>query len=270
MHAVEYPVYPDTFGGLPIDLETPAKAAQVRLVRMAATLLPGDLAGKTRVCYGSAYGNICSTAETWNTDLIVISTHGRTGLSRALLGSTAERVVRHAHCPVLTVRRRPDAIPMESLKTTGDRLPWRRILVPLDFSLTSLRALDVAVRLARDNGARLCLLHVVEPTPYATGMDGVALSLPDSVFFERAEATLPKLARRLVPSSVQVVTWVVRGRPASVIVQTANAKGIDLIVLSTHGHRGLGRFMIGSTAERVVRQAACPVLVVRHRRRTSQ
>jgi universal stress protein A len=169
MHAVEHPEYPEAFGSLAIDMVTPGQAAQARLAEMAARMLPAGLAGETIVCYGSAYRTICSTSEELNADLIVISTHGRAGRPRALLGSTAERVVRHAHCPVLTVRRRADVTPANDLKDSDDRLPWQRILVPLDFSLGSLRALRVAAGLAEESGARLHLLHVVEPGPYVAG-----------------------------------------------------------------------------------------------------
>lgn len=142
-------------------------------------------------------------------------------------------------------------------------LPWRRILVPLDFSITSLRALKTAVPLARQNGAQLMLLNVVEANPYATGMEGAVLVVPDADLVRSAEAELPRIARRLVPKTVKATTLVAKGRPADVIVTVAEEKGIDLIVLPTHGHTGLERLLLGSTAELVVRHAKCPVLVLR-------
>jgi nucleotide-binding universal stress UspA family protein len=190
VHAVEHPVYPDAFGNLTIDVNTPGQAAQARLSEMAARWLPAGLGGRTCVSYGSAYANICATAQELKADLIVMSTHGRSGLPRALLGSTAERVVRHAHCSVLTVRRRADATAVNGLRAAGDRLPWERILVPLDFSLSSLRALAAAVRLAQDSGSRLHLLHVVEPAPYVAGPDGAALAVPSPTVLQRAKAYL--------------------------------------------------------------------------------
>ena len=274
IHAVE-PVYraaafPGEMGITSVDTRQVVEACEEELSALARKLVPRDLLGETMVRTGRAYVEIINAADELEADLIALSTHGYTGLKHVMLGSTAEHVVRHAHCPVLTLRRGPEATPGDALKAAGDRLPWRGILVPLDFSLTSLCALDVAARLAHDSGARLLLLHVIEPTPYATGMDGAALAIPDSVLAERAKAALPRIARRLIPPPVRVVTLVARGRAAKTIAQTASAGEMDLIVVSTHGHTGFERFMMGSTAEQVVRQAACPVFVVRSFRRNDK
>jgi len=144
-----------------------------------------------------------------------------------------------------------------------ERLPWRRMLVPLDFSLTSLRALAVAVPLAKQSGARLVVLNVIEPNPYATGMEGAVLMLPDVSLARNARNQLAQVARRFIPQSVRHTALVRHGRAADVIVEIAEEKKIDLIVLSTHGHTGWDRLLLGSTAEQVVRQAQHPVLVVR-------
>jgi len=143
------------------------------------------------------------------------------------------------------------------------RLPWRRILVPIDFSKTSLRALEVGVPLARDHGAKLFLLSVIEPDPYATGMEGVILAIPDTRLAEEAKANLSRIAERFISPSVKVTTLVKRGRAFDVITRLAKERDIDLIVLTTHGHTGMERVLLGSTAERVVRHAHCPVYVVR-------
>lgn len=144
-------------------------------------------------------------------------------------------------------------------------LPWRRILVPIDFSNRSLRALEVAVALARDHGARLFLLSVIEPSAYAAGLEGVVLVAQGATLAGEAKVKLPKLARQHVPASVPVSCLVLQGKPFDVITRVAKQKRIDLIVLTTHGYTGLDRFMLGSTAERVVRHAPCPVFVVRRR-----
>jgi nucleotide-binding universal stress UspA family protein len=142
-------------------------------------------------------------------------------------------------------------------------LPWRRILVPIDFSKSSLRALDVAVPLAGDHGAQLFLLSVIEPAAYAAGMEGVVIAVPDATLVKDAKANLPKIAERFIPSSVKFTILVGRGRAFDVITRIAKEKGIDLIVLTTHGRTGIDRVLMGSTAERVVRHAHCPVYVVR-------
>jgi len=142
-------------------------------------------------------------------------------------------------------------------------LRLRRILVPVDFSKTALRALDVAVPLARDFGARLILVSAIEPNAFATGLDGNVLAVPDAILLDDAKARLPKIARRFVPSTIPVTCVASYGSPCEIITNTAEAKNVDLIVLTTHGRTALERFLMGSTAERVVRHARCPVFVVR-------
>jgi nucleotide-binding universal stress UspA family protein len=182
--------------------------------------------------------------------------------------------VRHAHCPVLTVRRHSPARSGRAAALEPpaypETLPWRRILVPLDFSPTSLRALDVAVPLAQENDARLFLLNVVEPSVYPAWMEGEVLVGSEETLASSARQEMPRLAQRLVPPPLQVTSLVGHGRAAGVIVETAERNHIDLIVLSTHGHTGLDRLLLGSTAEHVVRQAKCPVFVVRQSRDRNQ
>lgn len=269
VHVAQSPVvmqsFPDGGIALPVNTDHLVALAQRQLEDMAARFLPAAVRAQTVVRQGSAAFEVVSAANTLEADLIVLSTTGRSGLSRAFLGSTAERIVRHAHCPVLTVRRGAGAARMLSGEKPNypERLPWRRILVPLDLSFTSLRALDTAAALAQHSHAGLFLLNVVEPSPYPTGMEGAVLAIPDQKLAENAKEQLPRLAERFVPKPVRVTSLVARGRAASVIVETAAAKGVDLIVLSTHGHTGLDRLLMGSTAEQVVRHAQCPVYVVR-------
>ena len=271
VHVAQTPVAMRTTpdGGLvmPVNPARLVGVATRHLEDLAAQLLPRELRGRTMVREGNAAHEVVGAARTSKADLIVLSNTGRSGLKRLLLGSTAERIVRHAHCPVLTVRRHMDAAAKRLLALQPPlypkHLPWRRILVPLDFSLTSLRALKIGVPLAKQSGARLLLLTVVEPNPYAAGMEGAVLVEPDAVITKRVRRQLPQVARRFVPKSIRTTTLVGHGRAADVIVKTAQGKGVDLIVLATHGHTGLDRLLMGSTAEQVVRTAKCPVFVVR-------
>ena len=251
---------------LAMNMHQVVNVAQAHLDDLATQLLPEDVRGRTVVREGNAGYEVVSAAKALKADVIVLSTIGRSGLKRVVLGSTDERIVRHAHCPVLTVRRQMNESAMRLLALKKplypQRLPWRRILVPVDFSLTSLRALKIAVPLAKQSGARLLLLHVIEPNPYATGMEGAVLVMPEATVARNAKRQLPQVARRFVPKSVRAISLVAHGRAADVIVETAEQKGADLIVLSTHGHTGLARLLMGSTAEQVVRTAKCPVFVV--------
>ncbi len=145
---------------------------------------------------------------------------------------------------------------------------WRRILVPIDFSKTSLRALEVAVPLACDCKGRLFLLSVVEPAVFTAGLESVAMAVPDSVIAKEAKNNLLRIARRFIPATVPATVVVDRGRAFQVICRVAEKEEADLIVLTTHGRGGFDRFLMGSTAERVVRHARCPVFVVRRGLRT--
>lgn len=280
IHAVEpvpaYAPYPEQLGFASVNPRLVGEASQERLSVLARELVPPEVLARTIVRTGRAYREIIRAADELETGLIVMATHGYTGLKHVLLGSTAEHVVREAPCPVLTVRRnahglgagtRAKADPSEKQSRPPDLMPrrflWRRILVPIDFSKTSFRALGVAVPLARDLGARLFLLSAVEPGVYAAGLESVALAVPDATLFEDAKASLPKIANRLIPSDVKVTAVVERGRAHEVITRVAREERIDLIVLTTHGRTGIEHFMMGSTAEHVVRHARCAVYIVR-------
>jgi len=273
VHVVQPPTL-STWRGIPggghylaLDAQLLMEAARKHLQALAAQLLPANQRGQVMVREGNPANEVVAAAKELAADLIVLSNTGRSGLSRVLLGSTAEQIVRHAHCPVLAVRRQRSGTAMRLLSLAKplypEGLPWRRVLVPLDFSLTSLRALGVAVPLAKLSGARLLLLHVIEPNPYPTGMEGAVLVMSDEVISKHAQRQLPQVARRFIPKSIRTTSLVGHGRAADVIVETAEAKEVDLIVLSTHGHTGFDRLLMGSTAEQVVRQAKCPVFVVR-------
>ena len=153
-------------------------------------------------------------------------------------------------------------------KTPAIHFSWRRILVPIDFSKASLRALDVAVPLGRDHDARLILLSVIEPSAYAAGMEGMVITVPDTTLVKDAKAMLSHIAKKFIPATTSVTCLVSRGRAFDVITRVAKQKQVDLIVLTTHGRTGINRVLMGSTAERVVRHADCPVFVVRPPRLT--
>lgn len=139
----------------------------------------------------------------------------------------------------------------------------RRILVPLDFSECSLKALDYAIPFARHFQGILILLHVV-PVGYALGEFGALdFTLLEEEMRTSAENHLAALTRERIQSQVPCETLVRLGRPAFEIVEIARQNQIDLILLSTHGHTGLKHVFLGSVAENVVRYAPCPVLTVR-------
>lgn len=209
---------------------------------------------------GKPFHEIALAASERAADLIVIATHGYTGAKHVLLGSTAERVVRHAPCPVLTIPTR--TMPSRTGKTPPIKL--KKIVVPIDFSDISEAALPWAAFLAAQFGAELILLHVVEkfPIDYLLGRELTNHTVEP--FMKQAEADLAGMAESLSKSARVNVSVVARnGRPYEEICHAAKTLEAGMIVLTTHGHTGLKHVWLGSTAERVVRHAHCPVLVVR-------
>jgi len=172
-------------------------------------------------------------------DLTVMATHSRGALSHLLFGSVTESVVEHAFRPILCVRE-PDH---------GGPLPYRRILVPTDLTLASRLAFPAAACLAQAFGAEVFGVHVT-PTRGLTPVNPVVPS--ELAVWNFLQPDFEGMAL-----SARVLTGTVWER----IVHTASADRIDLIVISTRGHTRLADRFFGSTAERVVRHAPCPVLV---------
>ena len=149
----------------------------------------------------------------------------------------------------------------------------KRILIPVDFSPSSLEALDFAVALAQPFKAELLLLSVIEPVLYVVPDYGGAQSsaLAESMNQQRqsAQIELVRLERACRKRGLKVRTLLQIGAPARLIVDTAAKTKADLIVMATHGRTGVSRLLMGSVAERVVRTASCPVLTFHGRGRAS-
>ncbi|HUE73828.1 MAG TPA: universal stress protein [Pirellulaceae bacterium] len=135
-----------------------------------------------------------------------------------------------------------------------------KILVPVDFSESSDAALDWATVLARDTGATLLIIHV-ETVPLTTGGGEYIYAIP-----EPATQELLERLHKVVPrdSSIPIVHRLLAGDPAEAILRAAQSEGVDMIVMGTHGRRGITRLLMGSVAEAIVRRAECPVLILKH------
>jgi universal stress protein A len=141
----------------------------------------------------------------------------------------------------------------------------RSILVPIDFSIHSKNALRYAVLLARRFDASIHLVYVVEPTIYPAdlGFGQVVLPGVEDELREKGGTELQSLVRKEIGGNVKS-SWAVRtGNPHQEILREAEERGVDLIVVATHGHSGVEHMLFGSTADRVVRHAKCPVLTIR-------
>jgi nucleotide-binding universal stress UspA family protein len=200
---------------------------------------------------------IVTYARTTGVDLIVMGTHGRSGLSHMLIGSVAEKVVRTAPCPVLTVHKAPKE------PVTG----FRRILVPTDFGAASDAALDCARTIAARFGASLHLLHVLDDVGSgAIDSDMFATQSPEarSTRLNDARERLKHRVSDRDRARLRATTEVLFGASAQMITDYALDNGFDLIVMGTHGRTGMAHLLVGSVAERVVRTATCPVITTRH------
>lgn len=230
--------------------------ARHRLDAEAAALRGAGVEVTAEVVLSSPALGVVDAARRHGADLIVAGTRGRTGWKRALLGSTAARLLREAPCPVLTVHR----------QDTGHPRPVRTVLVPTDFSEDAALAADAAARFLGATGTgpqRLVLLHA-----YRVPIE--AMHLPAQVLMEAIRTTadaarnsLDALATKLQRPGLTVEPMARQGYPPDVIIEQAAVAGADLIAMGTHGRSGLGRMLLGSTAERVLATAPCPVLTVR-------
>ena len=153
--------------------------------------------------------------------------------------------------------RRPHVSPLSLL--------INRILVPIDFSVHSKNALKYAVPLARQFDASLHLVYVVEPTIYPADLGFGQVVLPgiEDELRQKGQEELDELIAQEIGRSVTATSAVRTGTPSQEILTEADERGVDLIVMATHGHSGVEHMLFGSTAERIVRKSHCPVLTTR-------
>lgn len=208
----------------------------------------------TAVEYGIPDATVTDYAADQGADLIVMGTHGWTGLNRLLIGSTTERVVRSAEAPVLTVKSRD--IPFDD--------DVERILLPMDRERGAEPAIAHALDLAAAYDATVHVLSVVEAGALVSGATGGGPlhDVLDAVE-GNAQSVVDDVVRRATTAGVDTETTVTAGEPKGVIHDYVDEHGIDLVVMGTHGRTGLSRYLLGSVAERTVRTAEVPVLTVR-------
>ncbi|MBN8587985.1 MAG: universal stress protein [Rhodothermia bacterium] len=188
-------------------------------------------------------------------DLVVMGTHGRKGISRLLMGSVAEKVVREANCPVLTVRPNTHLVKPELI---------RQIVVPTDLSKHAKMAFKVARHLAARHGATIHLLHVVKEEGLPPFYDPYwSYNQDKEAMHSKIYPLLSKFTEEVQVPSARV-DYVIRfGTPETEIADFAHQINADLIVIPTHGLTGLAHFLMGSVTEKVLRSSNIPVLTIK-------
>ena len=234
---------PDALG---VALDQAQREAAALVIRLQVAKQLAGVQHRTWVQRGYVSETLGELIAREHVDLVVMGTHGRTGLSKLVMGSVAEEVFRKSPCPVLTVGPHvPVARPGSGLKA---------VLFATDFSADSARALPYALSAAREFGSELTLLHVLEPGEEMAGDP----ARRDSLLHARLEAMLGEEAGR-----VRTRLEIAGGDPAERIVEVARQRGAGLIVLGLKAPQMFADRLPWLYAYRVVSQAPCPVLTVR-------
>jgi nucleotide-binding universal stress UspA family protein len=250
------------------------RQAEISLKRLASEL-PRTVRVRTDVRLGRPPEPILAHAAEHHADLIVLAAHAAGGNGPWLRSGTAERVARRASCPVLVVPARQRAT---AARTAGPIEPSSEphtlptigtILVPIDFATHADEALACSLRLAGMWGAAVHVLHVNDP-PWARNLAYVPPPRDLTEDFRRcAERKLASDVRQHQGEGLNVRTVVLVGDPFDEIMKYSAAIQPDLIVMGTHGREFLGRLLLGSVTEKVLRQAPCPVLTLHAESRAS-
>jgi nucleotide-binding universal stress UspA family protein len=230
------------------------------LARVRGELRGLGIPARVEVVDGDVASAIYNCAEADDVDLIAMSTHGRSGVSRWALGSVADHVVRITRQPVLLVRSETEVVRSDTI---------RKVLVPLDGSRLAEQALEQAVRIAGATGASLLLTRAVN-LKTERELDGILEQVEGrralrAYRSRAADHYLTHIQEQLRARDVASDAAVVQGEPADAILAAAESAEVDLIVMSTHARSGLGRWVYGSIADKVLRGANRPLLLMRPR-----
>ncbi len=260
LHVLEAPAWMNAAAAAIVVVEQARKDAAERLELVRNQLARSGISSTVRQVLGNPTEHICLAARASGADLVVLGVQGRTNLVYGLIGSTAERVVKEGPCPVLTVPGLREEAGKPSM--ASGRLPIRNILAPLDFSRSSLDAVEYACHLAKNLNAAVTLMHVLEPVFYDLDC-GLGMIEEETGKRDRCTRQLTELQGAVNSFGLQGDFEISGGMPADAILACALRHQSDVVVMGTHGRRGLSDRRFGSVAEAVLRQATCPILTVR-------
>lgn len=240
--------------------ETARELGKTYLDDMAKQLTAEGFTVTTTLVDGEPADHIVAEAEKDPDTIIAISTHGRSGIGRWLLGSVTDKVVRHSNNPVLIVRAREGEVTSAAPKL-------RQVVLPLDGSERSAVALNHAVTLAKALGVGVTLLRSISPMAYGDTFADYVPTMYEDLAGEIEEDVRDYLsfeAKQLQAAGItKVEEKAIDGYPATAILDEVGDTGDSLVVMATHARSGIGRWVLGSVTDRVVRHSAGPVLVVR-------
>ena len=245
------------FAAVPVPLEAIEEARERADAGIRSLLRGSSTSWEVRILEGRAAVEIPRLAAEIDADLVIVPTHGRPGWKRALLGSVTDQLVHGLEAPLLTV---PPAVPLKI-----DDFAPNKIVLGCDFSPDSMQAVSHASAIAQEYQAELHLVHVLEPSIYRMlekNVTELVLRLEEAVR-ESVGHRLHELLSEEVCEWSRVVTAVLSGTAHAEILRYAKDVGADLIVVGVRGHRNLHEFLVGSTTDRILRQAPCPVLTLR-------
>jgi nucleotide-binding universal stress UspA family protein len=229
-------------------------AAQRALAECAQRVRAAGVAVHEHLLGGTPAPEVVELAERIGADLIVMGTQGLSGIQHALLGSVAEKTVRLARCPVITIGHAESFSAMDI----------HRILVPVDFSDHAQRALDEAIDFAKAFGAEVHLLHSYQIHPQAIAPYGIVV--PETLDHDLRMAALQRLSEwrdKVTAAGCKGLEHITADFPVDAIQGMAERVQADLIVMGTRGLTGFKHVLLGSVAERTLRTAKCPVLTVK-------
>lgn len=221
----------------------------------------GDGPVTTNQIDGPAGDGICIEAARIGADLIVMATHGRSALGRLWLGSVSNHVIRHSGVPVLLIH--PNRVEKVLERESGEG-----ILVALDLSPFSETVLEPVAHLAGLLQAHITLLHVVEPnyhsgetaTPYPLEQDATVTEVRRSDAQRRLDDITNRLRARGLSAAARVI---IAPNAAAAVLQALESQKYDVVAMTTHGTGGMRRLFLGSVADKIVRSAGKPVLILR-------
>ena len=239
--------------------ELPERNDEQQMVRLRDWAKDNNFGNvKLVVRTGDPGTEVCKLAEEISCKLIVLPSHGHHGVKRVLLGSVAERIIRHCECSVLVLRRESIVDQGAMLAIAEHWFPRKHVVVPVDFSNSTIHAIDTALEVT-DDRTSIDILSVVP-----TLNDAILMGEQVESDEDRRKNRQQYLERYLVEHGYSVLqAHVVTGDTGMMIARYASDVKADLIVMPSHGRHGLHRMVLGSTTERVIRHAETPVLVLR-------